>query len=131
MLRIVIISVALALALCGCSKKDEREMNKAKESAAKAVDSASPRGASTVRRQAMTRRSHPFNPASSDPASLYASAQMQSTLILSTVRSVASALSRHCSKQGPDARRQRHGQCAPERDAYCTHRHPCTTHACG
>lgn len=55
--------------------------------------------------------------------------RMQSTLILSNVRLVASALSRHRSEQGPDACRQPHGKCAPERDAHCAHRHTCAAHA--
>ena len=40
MLKILFASAVLALALCGCSKKEEGEMSKFKDSAAKAVDSA-------------------------------------------------------------------------------------------
>ena len=38
--------------------------------------------------------------------------------------------SRNYSEQRPDACGQCHGQCTPERDAYCAHRHSCATRAC-
>ena len=38
--------------------------------------------------------------------------------------------SQNCSEQRADARGHRHGQCTPERDAYCAHRHACAACAC-
>jgi hypothetical protein len=38
--RILILTVVLTFAVCGCSKKEETAMDKAKESAGQAVDSA-------------------------------------------------------------------------------------------
>jgi gas vesicle protein len=40
MLRILLTSAIVAIALCGCSKNEDAEMNRFKDSAAKAVDSA-------------------------------------------------------------------------------------------
>src|ERR1700688_1796535 len=39
--------------------------------------------------------------------------------------------SHYRSEQGPDASRQPHGQCTPDRDAYCAHRHARASRARG